>query len=83
MCIAAVPLLLFALAAQVVAIVRYCRFQAELRRRVDDKQPGGGMHRGHSFDSFKAPQLDRKWTGASIAACTAMLTLAIEFHDED
>ena len=70
MCIAAVPLLLFALVAQIVAIGRYCSFQAELRRRVDDKRPGG-MHRGQSFDSFKAPQLDRKWTGSLVRACAA------------
>ena len=62
MSIAAVPLLLFALVAQTIAIVRYCRFQAELRRRVDDKRPGSGLQRDQSFDSYKAPHLDRKWT---------------------
>ena len=62
MTIAAVPLLLFALVTQLVAIVRYCQFQAELRRRVDDKRPGAGLQRDQSFDSFKPPNLDRKWT---------------------
>lgn len=61
MTIAAVPLLLAALVAQVFAIVRYCRFQEELRRRVDAKP--AIPQRGQSFDDMhKAPVGDRKWT---------------------